>query len=86
VFWSVVVTRAYKATFTASPFPYRCLLAPLINRAAGDNYPDAGGRSTLFPILAVAHFTTDVRESNVVISVEHEASHFVHSHFCVRAQ
>lgn len=30
--------------------------------------------------------TTDVTESDVVISVEHKASHFAHSHFFVRAQ
>ena len=33
-----------------------------------------------------ATFTTDVRENNVVIVVEHKVSHFVHSHLCVRAQ
>ena len=42
----------------------------------------------LLPALstAIRSRRTDVRESDVVISVEHKASHFVHSHFCMRAQ
>ena len=36
--------------------------------------------------LLGATVTIDVTESNVVISVEHEASYFVYSHFCVGVQ
>ena len=52
--------------------------------------PETSGLSRLPNVYRTgslgATFTTDVRESNVVGSVEHKPSHFVHSHLFVRAQ